>query len=164
MKKDTSRGFTLLELLVVIGIIALLSIIVAASMSESRERGRDAGRKAQTQELLKALELYYSNNGMYPTHNDGDANTHGSLEFIDSDFYGAGRSLSRLPDEAYTGHYYYCVSANGSSMVLAVNTENDRGSTGSDFCHITRGASPFGCTFSGAGANVDADDSCALRF
>ncbi len=63
MKK---RGFTLLELLVVIAIIGLLATVVIASLGPARAKGRDATRIKSIQEVAKALELYYNDNGRYP--------------------------------------------------------------------------------------------------
>ncbi len=61
-----SRGFTLIELLVVIAITGLLASIVLVSLNSARKKARDARRIADLQQIKKALELYYSNNGHYP--------------------------------------------------------------------------------------------------
>lgn len=65
MKKN--KGFTLLELLVVIGIIALLVSVATVSYSAAQLRTRDARRKADLNAMKDALEQYYSANGFaYP--------------------------------------------------------------------------------------------------
>lgn len=61
-----SRGFTLIELTIVVTIIALLSSIVLVSLGESRQKARDANRLADMQQLRTALELYHSNTEVYP--------------------------------------------------------------------------------------------------
>lgn len=66
---QTRRGFTLIELLVVISIIALLSAVVLSSLNSARAKGRDALRITNLREVQKALSLYYSTNGSYPTTN-----------------------------------------------------------------------------------------------
>ena len=63
---NIKRGFTLIELLVVISIISLLSSVVMASVNSARVKARDAKRKAELQEIVKALELYYDAYGRYP--------------------------------------------------------------------------------------------------
>jgi general secretion pathway protein G len=156
-----ARGFTLVELLIVISIIGVIAAIVMVALDQSRTKGRDGQRKSQTNEVLKALELYYSDNGTYPSHNDG---TEGYLSGIDSSFYGMGTYIRRLPDTA-DSEYYYCVSSDLRSMLLAVDTEQDSG--GSNFCNITRGPGPdYGCdpSFIIDAGGDDASDSCALRF
>ena len=64
-KKD-KKGFTLIELLVVVAIIGLLSSVVMTALGSAKSRGRDTKRIADIKEVLKALELYYSDNGRYP--------------------------------------------------------------------------------------------------
>ena len=62
-----NRGFALLELLVVIAIIGILSAIVIASLNDSRRKSRNVSVVEQVHQYHKALELYYSNNGSYPS-------------------------------------------------------------------------------------------------
>ncbi len=60
------RGFTLIEILVVIGIIAILSGIVMAKLGGSSANTRDAKRQADLKMLGVALEVYFNQNGSYP--------------------------------------------------------------------------------------------------
>lgn len=61
-------GFTLLELLVVIGIIALLVSFAAVSYNAAQVRTRDSRRKADLNSMKDALEQYYAANSfVYPT-------------------------------------------------------------------------------------------------
>lgn len=61
------KGFTLIELLVVIAIIGLLSSVVLASLNSARLKARNVQRISNLTEIRKALEMYYSDNGAYPT-------------------------------------------------------------------------------------------------
>ena len=60
------RGFTLIELLVVIAIIGLLSSVVLARLNSVRVKARDSARIQLVNQLQKAMELYYDDNGHYP--------------------------------------------------------------------------------------------------
>lgn len=61
------KGFTLLELLVVIGIITILIVFGATSYSTAQKKSRDAKRKSDLKAIQSALEQYYSICGyVYP--------------------------------------------------------------------------------------------------
>ncbi len=62
------RGFTLIELMVVVAIIGMLSSVVLSSLNTARGKGRDAQRISDIKQLKTALQLYYEDNGQtYPT-------------------------------------------------------------------------------------------------
>ncbi len=62
------KGFTLLELLVVISIIAILISVGMTSFATAQKKGRDAKRKGDIKSVQNALEQYYSVCGyQYPT-------------------------------------------------------------------------------------------------
>lgn len=66
MISNERKGFTLIELMVVIAIISFLSSIILASMNSARQRARDAKRLGDINQILLALEMYYDLNDRYP--------------------------------------------------------------------------------------------------
>jgi len=61
------KGFTLVEILVVIAIIGILASVVLASMGGARSKGRDTKRISDVKQLQLALQLYYDANvNKYP--------------------------------------------------------------------------------------------------
>ncbi len=62
-----NKGFTLIEMLVVIAIIGLLSSVVVIGLGGSRSKARDARRIADIQQIQNALELDYDPATGYPT-------------------------------------------------------------------------------------------------
>lgn len=60
------RGFTLIELMVVISIIALLSSIVLVALKDAREKAKTKAFRAEVNQFINALELYRTDNGKYP--------------------------------------------------------------------------------------------------
>ena len=67
MNKNKKKGFTLIELLVVATIITILSAIGLVSFVNAGQGARDAKRKEDLSQIAAALEMYRSNNDMYPT-------------------------------------------------------------------------------------------------
>ena len=63
----TKKGFTLVELLLVVLIISVLASIVVPRMSGAAAGAKDAKDEANWANLVRALELYAANNsGSYP--------------------------------------------------------------------------------------------------
>ena len=65
------RGFTLVELLIVMAILSSLVGLVAGGFRSSQMRGRDAQRKSDLKQIANALELLNSDHGAYPDDSSG---------------------------------------------------------------------------------------------
>lgn len=61
-----SKGFSLIELLVVVAIVAVLSAIVITSMTSSRQKARDAKRISDLAQIQLALEQFFDKCRHYP--------------------------------------------------------------------------------------------------
>ena len=61
------RGFTLVELMVVIAIIGILASIITVALGSAKVKSRDAKRVADVKNLQLALSQYYNDNLFYPT-------------------------------------------------------------------------------------------------
>lgn len=74
MKKPQTiynKGFTLIELMVVIGIISLLSAVVLSSLTQARAQAENTKQIADYRVVLDALLQFKQDNGYYPS--DGGA-------------------------------------------------------------------------------------------
>ncbi len=61
-----SKGFTFIELLVSVTIMAVMMAVAMVSYSNTNLRSRDAKRKADLEVIRSALEICRSNTGGYP--------------------------------------------------------------------------------------------------
>ena len=98
-------GFTLIELMVVITIIAFLSVIILASLSQARIRAQNAKRLQLVKQYANALELYKSDNGAYPNYGTGIAGNYYCVGESDADsclgFYTGSTALTNLLKTKY---------------------------------------------------------------
>ncbi len=65
--KRKQSGFTIVELLIVIVVIAILAAITIVAYNGIQQRARDSQRKSAVAAIQKALEMYRVDNGGYPT-------------------------------------------------------------------------------------------------
>lgn len=69
--KSRHQGFTIVELLIVIVVIAILASVSVVAYAGIQSRSRDSARISKIKDIAKALELYKIDNGRYPPIADG---------------------------------------------------------------------------------------------
>lgn len=93
MKKN--KGFSLIELLVVISIIGVLTTVLAMNFVGSRERARDAQKIQNLNSIKNALRMYYNDNQVYP---DTWNNFIGTSGYVAAGLGTSGYTYTRTPD------------------------------------------------------------------
>ncbi len=120
-------GFTLVEMLVVISIIAILTSVLAGGYVNSQKSSRDAARKMQLKSISDALNSFYADNNRFPmsTGTTGITNLisiQGQLDDGKGMIY-----IKKMPKETKTGMKeikYLVSSPSGRSFWLFTNLEN----------------------------------------
>jgi type II secretion system protein G len=141
-----AQAFTLIELLVVISIIAILMAVATVSYLNAQQKGRDNKRKTDLKAIQQALEIYYTQNGKYPSGstgsiqcntgitplNDSSVLTWGASTIFSCDPDGSGPKptityMSPLPKEpiftAASDTYFYS-SPTTDTYILSAKLEN----------------------------------------
>lgn len=67
-KSPGARGFTIVELLIVIVVIAILAAISVVAYNGIQGRSADSALVSDVREIRKALELYKIDHGVYPAN------------------------------------------------------------------------------------------------
>lgn len=133
------RGFTLIEMLIVIAIIGMLSTLAAITLGSARVKARDARRMSDLKEIQTALELYYTDENIYPAGNNialGSAN-YACLNEI-SGFTTAGclnPYMDKIPADPKSGNYIYTRSSDSYTVTAAL--EGKINNLGPSTIHLT---------------------------
>lgn len=70
-KRDDERGFTLLEIIGVLTLLAAIITLVAPNVIKQTQKGQIKAAYAQVNALKSVINAYYMDNGDYPTTEQG---------------------------------------------------------------------------------------------
>ena len=122
--KKTNRGFTIVELLIVIVIIGILAALVITTYSGIQKKARDTERKTDVNALHGQVEAYQAQNGKYPSlanMNDATFRTN-NLKGLDN---------AALADPTNAGSQAVCGSVQAGCYAYVVAPANcDNGTNG----------------------------------
>jgi prepilin-type N-terminal cleavage/methylation domain-containing protein len=94
------RGFTLIEVLIVITVLAILALIVIPRMASASRRGREASLRADLKQIRDAIERFEANTAAWPPALTDIMAADGTA--ISADVDGRGMSVDR---NGYEGPY-----------------------------------------------------------
>ena len=104
-KGKQQRGFTLLEILAVLMLLAFIILMVAPNVINLAGQGQIKATKAQIGALKSVLNHYYLDNGMFPTTEQGlkALVEQPSIPPVPSNWSGPYTTETKLPKDAW-GH------------------------------------------------------------
>jgi len=94
------RGFSMIELLVVIGIIGLLSVFLVPKLLGAKDKAKEAAVKGVMHSVQLAIEAYEMENFTYPLDNSVQ------LESLAKNYLMPNGYLAEVPKNPFTGQEY----------------------------------------------------------
>lgn len=142
------KGFTLIEILIVVAIIAILASVVLVGLGPTQQAGRDARRLSDLHEMQNGLELFYNKCGYYPgTAPSGVCAATATTGYstgatpLNAALTGAGLQITTVPmDPTSAGTHSYGYATNGASAsqyILTTVFENGSNSVFTSYTPLT---------------------------
>ena len=130
------RGFSLIELLVVIVIIGILSSFLLANFVGARQKGRDTVRKSDLRQMQSALEFYRADKGGYPDSSSVFSTCGGEFKDTSSTYV---VYLKKIPCDPSTQQSYTYMPIAGTpiteyTLVACLENGNDAQAEGQGSC------------------------------
>jgi len=128
----TESGFTLLELLVVLGIIAMLAGIVGPQVMKHMGESKTKAAKVQIEDLAATLDMYKLDVGTYPSNNDG---LKALIEAPNGAKFWNGPYLqkSKVPLDPWQNEYHYVFPGeHGKYDLFSYGADSKEGGDGED--------------------------------
>ena len=126
------KGFTLLELMIVIVILGLLATIIMPKILNRPEQARHTKAVVEIKNIESALALFKTDTGRFPTTSEGLnllVNNSGNVKNYSPDGY-----LDKVPLDPWDNQYIYiCPSVHGKYFDLeSYGKDGENGGTGPD--------------------------------
>ncbi|MBC7581851.1 prepilin-type N-terminal cleavage/methylation domain-containing protein [Aeromicrobium sp.] len=95
--KKQNKGFTIVELLIVIVVIGILAGLVITTYNGIQQKARNTERTTDLKTFQSQLEAYNANNGRYPTSTDLGTNSGTNVTWTAANLKGMDKETLRDP-------------------------------------------------------------------
>jgi general secretion pathway protein G len=129
---SAEAGFTLLELLVVLGIITLLATVAAPQVLGYLGQARSQAAQVQIKNISTALELFYLHNGGYPGEQVGLSALVKAPQGVPNWRGPYLKSAEGLVDPWGRPYRYRVPGRSGDFDIFTLGRDNKEGGTGED--------------------------------
>jgi general secretion pathway protein G len=128
------RGFTLIEVLVVVAILGILAAIVVPRIMDRPDEAKRVAARADIGAIVQALKLYRLDNGNYPATDQGlGALVQRPTTNPVPSNWKQGGYLERLPKDPWGGDYQYLhPGIKGEIDVFSLGADRARGGEGNN--------------------------------
>jgi general secretion pathway protein G len=129
-----SRGFTLIEIMVVVVIMGILAALVVPKLMGRTDDARIAAARQDIATVMQALKLYRLDNHRYPTTEQGlQALVVKPTSGPAADGWKSGGYIERLPKDPWGGDYQYLSPGiHGEVDVFSYGADLQPGGAGND--------------------------------
>lgn len=130
--RAVQRGFTLIELMVVLVIIGVLAALIVPNVLDRTDDARVTAARTDVNNLMQALKLYRLDNQRYPTNEQGLAAlvAKPAASPVPPNWR---RYLDKLPNDPWGRPYQYLnPGVNGEIDVLSLGADGQTGGEGTD--------------------------------
>ena len=130
--KGRERGFTLIEILLVVVIIGIFAVLIVPNLVGRDDQARVVAAKTDLQSIANALQLYKLDNYSYPSTTQGlEALVNKPQSYPEPPNYPSAAYLKRLPEDPWGAPYRYSASGN-SFEIYSLGADGALGGEGFD--------------------------------